>query len=499
MEYVTSNFRQTKARRVVLNGRPWLVAPVTMIVPGVLNGSKGALYYPPEEVEADPQAWDGFPIVVYHPRTQASARDPEVHRTQWVGNVYRTRVGNGKLVAEAWFDEEATQRVDRRVYDALVAGRRMEVSTGLHTVNFPAPPGSTHNGRGYEYVARQYRPDHLAILPDQVGACSLKDGCGLMVANRTQVTNNCHCGGTCGKCGDHGAENALASSRLDMTPEKACKILKDGKVHGKRLTKKQRGLFGVRCGERDSAAVNRDFSERRRHELAGSGKALPDGSFPIVTAQDLRNAILAYGRASDPEAAKAHIKKRAKALGLGSLLPDTWNTSDVPGVVWNWCNQYGGTTCKDKSRNTKARRRAARKAPAVKPVPPKSMAGGKAKVKKTIKVKKVVAPPPGKPLPAKGTKVNQYSHWQSAGGDVVRATSTLEKLTGDWVNLAKAGKRYPSGQDMEAQVDEALGKADPRAVARQLGLVQKFTKAKAKAKLYQITRDRPGMVARSMV
>jgi hypothetical protein len=30
-------------------------------------------------------------------------------------------------------------------------------------------------------VARNYRPDHLAVLPDQRGACSLTDGCGVMV------------------------------------------------------------------------------------------------------------------------------------------------------------------------------------------------------------------------------------------------------------------------------------------------------------------------------
>ncbi len=34
------------------------------------------------------------------------------------------------------------------------------------------------------------------------------------------------------------------------SPAKACKILKDGKVHGKKLTKKQRGLMGARCNEK---------------------------------------------------------------------------------------------------------------------------------------------------------------------------------------------------------------------------------------------------------
>jgi hypothetical protein len=54
-------------REVVLHGREWLVAPLTLIVPGVLNGSNGPLLYPREEVARDPQAWNGMPLVVYHP------------------------------------------------------------------------------------------------------------------------------------------------------------------------------------------------------------------------------------------------------------------------------------------------------------------------------------------------------------------------------------------------------------------------------------------------
>jgi peptidoglycan hydrolase-like protein with peptidoglycan-binding domain len=69
----------------------------------------------------------------------------------------------------------------------------------------------------------------------------------------------------------------------------------------------------------------REFSAARRETLAKKGHAMPHGGFPIVTAEDLSNAIQALGRAKNPEAAKAHIIKRAKALGLTSKLPDSWN------------------------------------------------------------------------------------------------------------------------------------------------------------------------------
>lgn len=76
---------------------------------------------------------------------------------------------------------------------------------------------------------------------------------------------------------------------------------------------------------RDWDFLNRDFSAEERQRLAKSGEAMPDGSFPIVTRDDLENAIRAIGRASDPAAAKAHIKKRAKALGASDLIPDEWS------------------------------------------------------------------------------------------------------------------------------------------------------------------------------
>ena len=51
---------------------------------------------------------------------------------------------------------------------------------------------------------------------------------------------------------------------------------------------------------------------------------MPDGSFPIANVQDLKNAIKSVGRSKNPAAAKAHIKKRAKALGNTKLLPEDW-------------------------------------------------------------------------------------------------------------------------------------------------------------------------------
>ena len=71
----------------------------------------------------------------------------------------------------------------------------------------------------------------------------------------------------------------------------------------------------------------RDFNAKERQQLADTGAAMKDGSYPIRNEKDLRNAIQSFGRASDPEAVKAHIKTRARALGLTNLLPEDWKTT----------------------------------------------------------------------------------------------------------------------------------------------------------------------------
>lgn len=71
-------------------------------------------------------------------------------------------------------------------------------------------------------------------------------------------------------------------------------------------------------------ALKRAFSDEERESMAKEGSALPDGSYPIATKEDLANAIQAYGRAKNKNAAKRHIMKRAKALGAESMIPVNW-------------------------------------------------------------------------------------------------------------------------------------------------------------------------------
>lgn len=68
------------------------------------------------------------------------------------------------------------------------------------------------------------------------------------------------------------------------------------------------------------------YKQADRDDMAKSGAAMPDGSYPIKDAEDLANAIHAVGRGNaDHNAIRAHIIARAKALGLSSQIPDNWS------------------------------------------------------------------------------------------------------------------------------------------------------------------------------
>ena len=73
----------------------------------------------------------------------------------------------------------------------------------------------------------------------------------------------------------------------------------------------------------------KDYSDKQRKNMSEAGQALPDGSYPIRTVGDLKNAIQAFGRAKDKAATKSHIIERAKALGKENLIPDNWKSVDA--------------------------------------------------------------------------------------------------------------------------------------------------------------------------
>lgn len=258
MEIILANVSAGPHRRVTLNQRDTFACNASLIVEGVLNGSKGSLYYPLSEMARNPEAWNHVPLTVNHPLTAngqpASARDPEVLRRQGIGHVDETRVEGNKLLTTAYFDVADTQRIDNRVYDALISGKAIELSTGLHTEQEEAPDGATFNGRPYTHIARAYRPDHVAALPDQVGACILP---GQEIQGRIVKASKAWYAGEAIKI------RTLSGEVLSVTPNHPV-LTSEGFVPAGRLTEGQHLLHYV--GEDESFAT--DDNEENAPALA---------------------------------------------------------------------------------------------------------------------------------------------------------------------------------------------------------------------------------------
>lgn len=167
-------------------GRSFRVFPAVLVKEQVLNNNLGATFLPAEEIAKSVDAWNAMPVVVRHPKTRGapvSARSPEILNSRGAGFLFRARFEDAALKADVFLDMERTAALPDAgdVVNQVDAGQMGELSTGFGT-NLEKVAG-TFDGQPYEVILRDIRPDHLALLPDEVGACSVADGCGLGVNN----------------------------------------------------------------------------------------------------------------------------------------------------------------------------------------------------------------------------------------------------------------------------------------------------------------------------
>ncbi len=161
-------------------GRRQIVVPAVMMVEGVHSGSFGPILHSINELGKFPVSWNGIPATIDHPKKggqYVSANDPQVMAMSVVGQVYKARVDGKKLRGELWLDEERLKQVYPEVLSLISNRQPVEVSLGLYSD--VEPDQGEWNGKAYVGVAKNHRPDHLALLPGSVGACSWQDGCGI--------------------------------------------------------------------------------------------------------------------------------------------------------------------------------------------------------------------------------------------------------------------------------------------------------------------------------
>jgi 6-pyruvoyl-tetrahydropterin synthase len=173
-------------RKEKLDGREYLVVPMSMILEGVHTGSQGAIYYPKDELSKTPAMWNMKPVTLQHPFRGDTATDLDVYKKQAIGMIMHAQWKDNKLKAEAWLDKEKVEKKEPSILEHIETWTPMEVSTGLFA-DCVAEEG-TWNNENYTLVATNIRADHLAILTNKAGACSIQDGVGLLVNQAQEPT-----------------------------------------------------------------------------------------------------------------------------------------------------------------------------------------------------------------------------------------------------------------------------------------------------------------------
>ena len=179
---LVGNSITAKVHSETVGGIVYLVAPAVLLQEDVLNDEMVLA----DEIAAHFKAWNGRPVVVPHPEVngvKVSANDPAILARQQVGKLFNTEFDGEKLRSELWIDEVKARGVPGglEVLRRLRSNSPTEISTAYFRDGELS--AGVWNEKPYKTVARNLRPDHVAILLDTKGACNWGDGCGVPRVN----------------------------------------------------------------------------------------------------------------------------------------------------------------------------------------------------------------------------------------------------------------------------------------------------------------------------
>lgn len=163
-------------RQETLDNVTHTVFPVIMINQGVHN----RILYTKEELSRNVQNWNNAPVSIGHPSIEGrpvSCNSPDIHNTQVVGKVFNAHMDNEDMKGELYLNNDKVARLLPDLYTFLENDGQMDVSTGLFCDDIYQ--SGDYQGEEYDSIAVNILSDHLAILPNQSGACSWADGCGI--------------------------------------------------------------------------------------------------------------------------------------------------------------------------------------------------------------------------------------------------------------------------------------------------------------------------------
>ena len=210
VQFATNASGSRRVRNI--KGVAHVVLDMVMLRTGVHHGNLGPVFYSDEELSRSSEAWNMMPLVENHPVDAAgkdiSARRPDVLDKASFGYVmnsrHKTTVGDvpGSAFCEAWVNMDDLTAVNAKMAERVANGETIEISTGL-TLDL-IPEVGEWKGQKYTHRAVNFRPDHVAFLTKDKGACSIEKGCGVgtaVVVNTEQTPAACSCQTKPAECG----------------------------------------------------------------------------------------------------------------------------------------------------------------------------------------------------------------------------------------------------------------------------------------------------------
>jgi len=238
---VDSSLSETKT----FMDKDYLVVPVIAMVEGVRFGANqsDAELGLAKDFGKYPTSWNNIPLVVNHPKIDdsfVSASSVEVREEFSFGFTNAAKIEDKKLKLEAWIDTSRGDDIDevQEFIDLIEADEVIEVSVGFFA-DVESKEGS-FKGQSYSGIWRNIVPDHLALLTDEVGACSIEDGCGVPRLNKGQdmslKTDNAKSKEAC-PCGNSESACSCSTTTVNSSPANTdpntVQVITVGAVSGK--------------------------------------------------------------------------------------------------------------------------------------------------------------------------------------------------------------------------------------------------------------------------
>lgn len=316
-------------REEIRNGRQMLVVPVVMLREQVLvcsNCDPGGEYVSASEIAQSAIAWDNRPVTLSHPTEPWT---PTNHQNLEVGRIFNVHFQGTALKGEMWLDVLKLRGSEegRVAEQRFRKGEVTEVSTGYFAER-SARNGSFNNT---PYVAEHAGliPDHLAILVNEIGACSIEGGCGAPRLNsaKEQETNDMD---------EHKKLLArIAEFLMGTKPEDEGEAVSDdGTGDDSAEGAADDGTGAVENSEGDTLDSTTDEGEG-----ADGGEETPDGSESNMDRKELVQRILNSGKVESftEEALTAMSDDQLTALAqlAGCGCADRMDNADGEGATDN--------------------------------------------------------------------------------------------------------------------------------------------------------------------